>query len=753
MERDAVTRQWRVGRVFVLRHAGMPFDWLEAFTADAELLAAAQDVLDREAALLAAVGAQADTVRSAVRRGSGATLPSLANPDARAASREWTVATRRFELAYADADAAAGDQLREVLCRPEVGEAVFLSNPDAYRNMLVPYLSHKGALNSRWRRVRRQMYTYVQRFCAKNETVSFFGPMAYGTAGGTTRLHRDRPRIRRVFLSEWAVRTLIRAIARDTRLLPHLRFHPVAVSGGAAPVTFSALQVGGTRFVDLVRATGRPSKEIAADLRKLLADGAADVELGGGEYDTAPLRTLRDQLDAIPPMPAKDEWIDRIDELEGLRASMEDQSLDKRIATVATLEQRFTEITGKPARRGQGATYADRAIFFEECSSEFDLEISEHQLAEWERRLSPLLEVAVAHGAETQQEAVAVVRGALADSGHDPDDAMTLAAWSTRAAAALEKREVSTSRFRTGHAPTYSGDAADAEIATLLKKAAALRGDRYAVVDLCPRAIDEHALSEAPLIVARTHHHLLVNSWLATMFDNPDQFAADANAWITSRADDLVGLDFGRRNKGYYRFPGPEVAFRPLSWADTRRKDLLTADDVTVTPVGDRVELQDRQGRHLRCYVPLSDFVKYPPTASLSHPQVVHPVFSSDKQHQPEVEIAGVVVQRARWAVSTDELTATTPSDRFLNLRRLARLTGCRFVFCRSETERKPYMLDLAAPLAADLLAHIAKTPGVLHIEPMSPEPEMLWLRDQQGRRYTSEARIQVIGHDTEETQ
>ncbi|WP_218828768.1 hypothetical protein [Rhodococcus sp. 06-235-1A] len=525
----------------------------------------------------------------------------------------------------------------------------------------------------------------------------------------------------------------------------------MAVSGVAAPATFSALQVGGTRFIDLVRSTGRPPKEIAGDLRKLLADGAADVELGEGEYDTAPLRALRDQLAAIPPMPAKDEWIDRIDELEGLRASMENQPLDERISTVATLEHRFTEITGKPARRGQGATYADRAIFFEECSSEFDLEISEHQLAEWERRLSPLLEVAVAHGAATQRAAVAMVRDALADAGHDPDDAMTLADWSMRAAAALERREVSTSRFRTGHAPTYCGAAADAEIATLLEKAKDQRGDRYAVVDLCPRAVDEHALPGAPLIVARTHHHLLVHSWLATMFDNPDKFAGDANDWITRSADSLVGLDFGRRNKGYYRFPGPEIAFRPLSWADTRRRDLLTADDVTVTPVGDRVELQDRRGRHLRCYVPLSDFVKYPPTASLSHPQVVHPVFSSEQQHQPEIEIEGVVVQRARWEVSTDELTGTTPSSRFLNLRRLAQLTGCRFVFCRSATERKPYMLDLAAPLAADLLAHIAKTPGVLDIEPMSPEPEMLWLRDQQGRRYTSEARIQLIGHDTEE--
>ncbi|MGW6424850.1 hypothetical protein ACWF82_19415 [Nocardia sp. NPDC055053] len=746
-----MTREWRVGRVFVLRHAGMPFDWLETFTADAALLAAAQDVLDREATLLAAAGAHADTVRSAVRRGSTATLPALTNPDARAAVREWADAARRFEHAYEDADAAAGDQLREVLRRPEVGEAVFLSNPDAYRNMLVPYLSHEGVLNSRWRRVRRQMYTYVQRFCAKNETVSFFGPMAYGTAGATTRLHRGRPRVRRVFLSEWAVRTVIRAIARDTRLLPHLRFHPVAPTGTVAPETFAELPIGGTRFIDLVRTTGRPAREIAADLRKLLADGAADVELGGGEYDTAPLSTLRDQLAAMPPLPARNEWIDRIDELESLRAALEDQPLDKRMVTVATLEQRFTEITGKPARRGAGATYADRAIFFEECSSEFDLEISEEQLAEWERRLTPLLEVAVAHGAATQQAAVEVVRGALTDAGHDPDESMTLAAWSTRAAAALEEREASTSRFRTGHAPTYSGEAADEEISTLLEKAAALRGDRYAVVDLCPRATGEHALPGAPLIVARTHHHLLVHSWLATMFDDPGQFAADANEWITGCAGELVGLDFGRRNKGYYRFPGPEVAFRPLSWVDTRRKDLLTPDEVTVTPVGEQVELRDPRGRRLRTYVPLSDFVKFPPTAALSHPQVVHPVFANAQRHQPEVEVEGVVVQRARWEVATDELTASTPSGRFLNLRRLARLTGSRFVFCRSATERKPYLLDLAAPLAADLLAHIAKQPGELDIEPMSPEPEMLWLRDQQGHRYTSEARIQVIGHDAEE--
>jgi hypothetical protein len=110
--------------------------------------------------------------------------------------------------------------------------------------------------------------------------------------------------------------------------------------------------------------------------------------------------------------------------------------------------------------------------------------------------------------------------------------------------------------------------------------------------------------------------------------------------------------------------------------------------------------------------------------------------------------VDGVVYQRPRWIVDAGQVTARRPDARFLALRRLARRArGVRFVFCRSADERKPYLVDLESVLAADLVAHVAT--GPLTAEEMVPGPDGLWLRDERGRRYTCELRMQIVGRDT----
>ncbi|RAY16148.1 lantibiotic dehydratase [Actinomadura craniellae] len=729
-----MTRRWRLGRVFVVRHAGMPFDWLEGLGAPEELLRLADEVIDLEAALPAAAA-------EAVLECAPERLPAARSQAHREAVATWRAAVDHYRHAYEKADVSATEALHLVLDREEVREAVYLSNPDAHRNMLEPFLARGTALNARWRRARRQMYTYVQRFCAKNETVSFFGPMAYGAArpGGGAVLRTDLHPVRRVFFSGWAARELCRTIARSPRLLPDLTF--CATGGGPAgdPV-LDRLGGEGARFRTLARATGIPARRLAERLRALLAEGLVDVRLGGGPYDLEPLHTLRRQLEELPATPDRDAWLGHVDRLEGLRAALEAAPWPDRPRLVDALEAAFTEATGAPARRGAGATYADRAVFFEECSSRFALEVGDDLLAAWERRLAPVLEMCVAHGHTAQRAAADRVLAALGDTGD-----LTLREYAARTGAAFDA--TGGSAFQADHAPVYPAPAHAAETARLRAAAGALAGDRYAVIDLCPRAADASGLAGAGLVVARVHHHLLVQGWLAGMHPDPGAFGAEAAAWVAEQGGRLVGLDFGRRNKGYYLFPGRRVALRRPSWTDHGRADLLRPEDVVVRRVPGGLRMRDPAGRDVSGYVPLSDFVKYPPYAALSHPQVMHPSFTGDGA-VPEVSVDGVAVQRPRWAVDPARLTARRPEARFLELRRLARRAGVRFVFCRSGRERKPYLLDLASPLAADLVAHIAKEAGTLVAEAMSPGPGELWLRDDRGRRYTCELRMQVVGRD-----
>ncbi|MFI6096376.1 lantibiotic dehydratase [Lentzea sp. NPDC051213] len=712
-----MTRRWQIGKHFVLRHAGMPFDWLEDLGAQPELLRLADEVLDREAEVREAHGSS-----SALLRGRPAQLPQTP------VVKQWAQAFERFNAAYQEADDAASERLREILARPEVSEAIFLSNPDAYHNMLRPWLAHRGTTTSKWRRVRRQMYTYVQRFCAKNETVSFFGPMAYGAKGERTELRTDLDRGRQVFFSHWAAKAVATAIARDPKILPDLTFH--ATGRTAAPAAVLALvTAGGRTFREIHAASDLPAGQVAKALMALIASEAVCIELGGGEYDHDPLATIVRQLGELPASAAREKWLDRVESLRHHTADLAGQDLDGKAKTVAALEELFTEVTGKPARRGAGAAYADRAVFFEECASPFALTVSAELLAQWEAVISDALEACVAHGNATQQVAIEAVRQQYGTTEIDFLD------YAEQAAAALA---AATSTQQATYAPTYPAT----ELDRLVSDAEALPGDRYAVIDLCPAAPDVDGLSDAALVLSRVHHHLLVESWLATMHPDPAEYGADAAEWIAEQDGRLVGLDFGRRNKGYYRFPGREVAMRPLTWTDVVGEQIQRSWEMQVSVSADGVELRDPQGTPVQTYIALSDFVKYPPMAALSHPQVLHPSFTTDG----EVAANDVVIQRARRQVATEALAAPEPHVRFLQLRRMARESGGRFVFCRSANERKPYLIDLASPLAADLIGHVARGVDLLGVERMAPEPERLWLKDEQGRRYTSELRMQVIG-------
>ncbi|RCV53985.1 lantibiotic dehydratase [Marinitenerispora sediminis] len=739
-----MTREWRLTGDFVVRHAGMPFDWLDGLGAGTRALAAADRVVECEEALLALPGARRAAVREAVLAGRPEQVGARGDDAWRAALGRWREALEAHRAEFARAEEAATDALRAVLARTEVREAVFLSNPDAYRNMLEPFLRHRGPLNARWRRVRRQLYTYVQRFCAKNETTSFFGPMAYAAPvpGRGLRVRDTRRHRAAVFLSGWALREVRRAVVRDRRILPDL---PFTLTGAPAPPGDPAdaivreLAKGPRRLTELRDALDRPLREVAAATRDLLASGAVDARIGADPYDEHPLDALAAQLGELPPSPARADWLGRIFRLEALRARVEAAPFEERLVLVPELERAFTEITGAPARRAAGRTYADRAVFFEECGSRFALEVGTRTLAEWARAATPALEACAAHGHAAQRAAARRVAAAWRAA-----PSRSLAAYAEETAAAFA---AGGSVFHADHAPRYLAADAAAEIDRLRRVAADQPGDRYAVIDLCLAAAAPEDAAAAPPVLARTHHHLQIDGWLATMHPDRARFGADAARWIADQDGTVVGFDFGRRNKGYYRFPGRRAALRPLTWHDAEDPDVLPPGDLTVERAGDDVRLLDPAGRRVTAYLPLSDFVKYPPYAALSHPQVGHPVFDGPGD-RPRVHAGGVVLQRARWSVDPGEAAAPQTHQRFLALRRLARRSGRRFVFVRTDRERKPYLVDLAAPAAADLAAHICDGAAEVVAEEMLPGPEHLWLRDDEGRRYTCEFRIQAIGRE-----
>jgi len=128
--------------------------------------------------------------------------------------------------------------------------------------------------------------------------------------------------------------------------------------------------------------------------------------------------------------------------------------------------------------------------------------------------------------------------------------------------------------------------------------------------------------------------------------------------------------------------------------------------------------------------------------------------------HTPRVSFDRLVVARETWRVPAGELAFAHELDearRFVQARAWHRARGLpRHVFVTLPSEQKPFYVDFEGPLYVSLLANAVRRltaqggegereePRV-QISEMLPGFEQLWLRDAQGRGYTTELRLTAV--------
>lgn len=736
---------WTLGRWLVLRHAGMPFDWLEELGGDDELDRAADAVRAAGDALnfnkMVVGGGHLDI--SGARRLARAIEGAEPDPPVKA----WNAAVTHYRDTYLRTYRSAEHRLRQLAGRREVCEAVFLSSPEMWHNMWQRYraAAHRpddGATppNAAARRVHRQVYTYLQRFCAKNETVSHFGPLGYGRLDAPkTGLTRDLPVRRHVFITHWAVDELVSAIRLDRQALVHLPVNVVYPERLAAQLPDVAADLGAdsrNRFGDLAAQHGG-GRALLRTLGPALREGV--VELGpsfaaGRADEFGQLRQAVDDLAGSGEALAG--WAAALFDLEQLRGEFERAAFPDRIGALSRLEDRFTALTGKPARR-PGGVYADRLLVYEECSSPFHLSLSAEVTARLTESLQSALRFSAGFGdlvRQAHQEQVLARWPAGVDS-------MGLREYAELLADTGGRR----SRFHTAE-PLVVG--AEDDVTTLVPEPQP--GPRYALPDvsLAAGSVADLAAGRFRTVVSRVHHHLLLDSWLAVAHPRPHEFAGAANRWIAGYGEPsgLLGVSVSRRNKAFYVYPGEQLALRPRRAVETEGAGaLLPPEALTVRRGRGAVGLYDRGGRPRQLSLPLADLVGHPPLAALSAPPVLHaPLVPAGEQPRlAPIHIGDALYQRCRCWLPAPDWRRLDPPARYLALRDLARTNRLpRFAFFRTDRDRKPYLLDTRSVFGAELLVHATQPGERLQVEPMVPEPDQLWLTDSAGRRYTCELRI-----------
>ena len=637
-------------------------------------------------------------------------------------------------------------------------EALTWQNRDVVRNALDRVGSSEGG--SDHRRRLRSIASYWQRYCAKNDTIGFFGPIGWG------RLADDGPAIvdpgptllaaRHTRFEVWAIDALASALVADRevrRWIPPRR-HPGFVTDRL-----------GEKDRDLCRACdGRPAVEVGPldEIESLVERGALvlafEVPLG-----PHPERDLRRQLEAIGDVAVRARCLAALDQLEQARAGVAGSAGDPDAleAALAALDETFESLTGASATRRAGEMYAGRTVCYEDCRRDLALQLGPDVVAELGRALIPVLASSRwycgeiwAAGQQLVAEALAEVRATLGATRVPLAEVWRAAL--PRLMPPSVRREM----------PQPFGSAQEVALELQRRWSDLLAGDLDTLAD---RARSSFADARP--------------AWPQAAFHGPDVQIAAAGTQAIDRGEFRVVVgDFhpGTAPVGQTLFleghpepdrvrrflsthvPEPRLIFiRSRSMARTggrfangygTERDLyVRTTDETCAPAGypafDMADMwvDDIDGKPM---ILAQDRALAPLGHAFEHIVFIAGIRSYqpfvNRTHSPRIEAGRVVFRREMWTIPAGDVI-WTDAARARSWAQAASLP--RRVFALVDGEPKPIYVDFDSPALIAILAHQirrAANPTVRFSE-MLPAPDQTWLTDAAGHLYTSELRLTAV--------
>jgi amino acid adenylation domain-containing protein len=346
-----LTRDWFLWKVVCLRGAGFPFDLLSAL-GDEDLAEAAD---------------RADDVAYAA---------------------EFALAERRLGRALAGAARL-----------PALREAVTWQNPHALATGIDALLRRdpdEAVRNTKHRQHETLVASYLQRYCAKNDTIGFFGPVgwaAFGSGQGIAIRNAHPPALvsaRTTYLEGWAVTAVMTphtAALRPwlvPRLMPYIRLAGATLRVPlAAPVPLDAAQAAVLRACDGIRNASEVAAVVlagkdggltsAGQVHALLAASAGQRRIAWQvevpPNATRPEEYFRKVLDRVTDETVRTDAAQSLDALCAARDALAAAAGDADgVATAMTaLQETFTRLAGTAPVRRSGGMYAGRTPVYEDC--------------------------------------------------------------------------------------------------------------------------------------------------------------------------------------------------------------------------------------------------------------------------------------------------------------------------------------------------------------------------------------------------
>jgi hypothetical protein len=717
------------------------------------------------------------------------------------AAREGFTEIHQREVARVSGEIA--EIAREDLFR----EAVLWQNRHAVETALDELTAKPAAAarTSKRRQHEEVAASYLQRYCTKNDTIGFFGPVAFASVvddGGAISVHCGPGLLqqRSVYFETWCIEALAQKVGSNPAVRPWLAPRVKSsfyLEGRVLHRPFGKpLVLPPTQAGLLARCDGqRTASEIA---RLLIADPGVPLQTEREVYrllddlcrtrvvtwalkvppDLHPDQTLATLLARIEDQTLREEALAALAELQQARdrvalAAGNSPALD---LALREMESTFTRLTGAEPRQRQGETYAARGLLYEDCRRDLEVRFGTALTSRLGPPLRLILDSARWVAGELMRRFEPQLRELHAQlsrqTGTDAVDCHTL--FTTGLSTVFfhkNRQEVLDeierdlqARWARVLGPVPAGTRRVRFIVPELE-------DRFteAFADVGPLWSFAHYFSPDVMIAAeseaafqRGNFELVLGEihsgntllWSCFLSQHP----------VPEQVERMLELDVAGRTvvvpqnfqQGWPRRVNQGV-FLPdwhmFQYADelpsTSEAHLLPVGAVVVEETAEGLRATTRDGRV--SFDPTDLFASY---LLRDCTELIGGILTPAR-HMPRLTLGDVIVSRERWAFTAGELDFAEiqePRERFLALRRWARALGMpRFCFFKVATERKPCYLDFDSPISGDLFAKFLRGarktgPEVkVSVSEMAPGLDRIWLRDGAENLYTCELRLAAL--------
>jgi hypothetical protein len=702
-----------------------------------------------------------------------------------------------YDQAYADATRRLSRAIAGTYADPVFQEALTWQNPG-----LAQRLQDAGAGPSRRSKDRGRelvVASYLQRYCLKNDTIGFFGPVGWarvdpGTAALVVVPGEQLIARRTTYFEVWAIDKVAAEIARQGRVRGWLRprrTRSVFLSGNVLhrphrqPVTLTDAELGvllacdGRRTVsDVLDSAGVPGG--SAVLARLAELGALRLDLEG-PADAWPERLLRDKLELIADPDARAAALAPVDQVIKARdaVSAADGDPEGLRRALAGLANTFEQVTGSRSTRRAGENYAGRTLVYQDA----------------------VRDVRVEFGAAVTR-ALAAPLGLVLDSARWLVNDITaryrelFTELLDRESARADGAPVPLQRLLTRAAPYLSAGMSGRGVGELAEASVAELQRRWQQVLGPPSSPSRHQVS-ADAIAAKAAEYFPAHpvAWSAARQHSPDIMIAAASPrevqhgnfllvlgelhialntlsgrlWAEQHPDPARLIAAEQADRGPQRIVAipakdhPSVTSRTnppsailgpgqLYWSSAITDSLdpnessvvIPAAAMTVARRGDDLVVQVMPaGTELDFFEVIADTMT----------DIVSDAFqpAAPAAHRPRITIDRFVLSREQWVFQVaDSAWAFTKDEqeRYYLARRWRQDHQLpERVFYRVPVELKPAAADFRSIVLVNLLAkHIRQTHVAGHaqytVTEMLPDLGQLWLTDRHGQHYSSELRI-----------